>query len=368
MIFDIAIGTRIRKSPFFEATVAAGCTRFSVYNHMYMPTSYGDPAGEYARLTEGVSLWDVAVERQVEIVGPDAARLVAILAPRDLSRCAVGQGKYVPLCDHEGRLINDPVLLKLAEDRFWLSIADSDVGLWAKAVAAERGLDVRIGEPDVSPLAVQGPMAEAVAASLFGDWVHDLKHFWFRETTLEGVPLVVARSGWSKQGGFELYLRDGARGTDLWNLVWEAGKPFAIGPGAPNQVERIENGLLSYGADTDAETNPFEVRLGRYVDLEGTDGAIGVAALRRIRAAGPRRRQIGLTISGAPLTRLDSWLPVLRDGRRVGHATSAVFSPRLNGNIALALVESDDSLDEAPLAVDTPQGRRRAAVSPIPFV
>lgn len=367
MIFDIAIGTRIRKSPFFEATVAAGCTRFSIYNHMYMPTSYGDPAAEYARLTEGVALWDVAVERQVEIAGPDAARLVAILVPRDLSGCAVGQGKYVPLCDHEGRLINDPVLLKLADDRFWLSIADSDVGLWAKAVAAERRLDVRISEPDVSPLAIQGPMAEAVVARLFGDWVHDLRHFRFRETTLEGIPLVVARSGWSKQGGFELYLRDGARGVDLWNLVWDAGRAFAIGPGAPNQVERIENGLLSYGADTDAETNPFEVRLGRYVDLEGSE-AIGVPALRRIRSAGPRRRQIGLVVSGAPLTRLDSWLPVRCEGRVVGHATSAAFSPRLNTNIALALVESNDGLDRAPLAVDTPQGRRRAAVSPIPFV
>ena len=271
---------------------------FTVYNHILMPTDYGDPAAEYHRLLNGVALWDVAVERQVQLAGPDAGRLAQILAPRDLSALRVGEGRYVALCDHAGTLINDPVLLKLAEDRFWLSIADSDALFWARAIAAERRLDVVVTEPDVSPLAVQGPHAEAVAAALFGDWVRGLKRFRFTETAIEGIPVVVARSGWSKQGGFEIYLMDGSKGRALWTLVREAGRPWDIGPGAPNAVERVESGLLSWGCDTDDRTNPFEVRLGRFVDLEVPDDVVGIAALRRIAAEGPARHQLGVVLDG----------------------------------------------------------------------
>ena len=367
-MFSITPSTRLRPSPFHEATIAAGVRSFTVYNHMLMPTGYGDPEAEYRRLLEGVALWDVAVERQVQLAGPDAGRLAQVLAPRDLAACAVGQGRYVALCDHAGTLINDPVLLKLADDRYWLSIADSDVLLWARAVAAERGLDVAVTEPDVSPLAVQGPKAEAVVAALLGDWVRVLKRFQFREAAIEGIPVVVARSGWSKQGGFEIYLLDGARGTALWNLVAEAGRPFDIGPGAPNAVERIEGGLLSWGGDTDDRTNPFEVRLGRYVDLDALDDVIGMAALRRIAARGPTRHQLGVVLDGdQPAPPPIRWRAVLVDGRPVGHQTNGVWSYRLRRNIGFALVSVTARPGDA-VEVLSEEGPVKGKLTELPFV
>ena len=340
-MFSITPSARLRPSPFYAATLAEGVCAFTTYNHMLMPTGFGNPPEELRRLMEGVSMWDVAVERQVELRGPDAGRLAQILCPRDLSKCQVGQGKYVPLCNHAGILINDPILLKLADDHYWLSIADSNIWFWARAIAAERGLNVAVSEPDVSPLAVQGPRAEDVAAAMFGDWVRGLKYFWFRETTLEGIPLVLARSGWSKQGGFELYLRDGSQGTRLWNLVREAGRPWGIGPGYPNVVERIESGLLSYGGDSDDTTNPFEVRLGKYVDLAVPDDVIGIQALRRIHAEGPRRHQLGAVLDGdEPTPLLFHWHGIFRDGVRVGDLTNCVWSPRLKRNIGFALIST----------------------------
>ena len=333
---------RIRRSPYHEATVAAGAASFSVYNRMLMPTGYGDPEAEYWRLVRGVSMWDVACERQVELAGPDAGRLAQALCPRRVARMQPGQGWYVPVCDHRGVLLNDPILLKLAEDRFWLSIADGDLILWAKAVAAERGLDVAVSEPDVSPLAVQGPKAADVIAALFGDWAREMRFFHFRETALAGIPLVLARSGWSRQGGFELYLMDGARGTELWNLVAEAGAPHGIGPGSPNAAERIESGLLSFGGDTDDRTNPFEVRMGRYVDLAAPDEAIGIHALREIHARGPARQQLGIALEGAaPLPLQDRRPELYRGGEPVGRMTANAWSPRLGANIGLCLVRAD---------------------------
>lgn len=367
-LFGLTPSTRLRPSPFYEATLGEGVAAFTTYNHMLMPTSYGDPEAEYWRLVEGVSQWDVAVERQVELRGPDAGRLAQILAPRDLARCEVGQGRYVALCDHRGVLINDPVLLKLAEDRYWLSIADSDVRLWARAVAAERGLDVEVSEPDVSPMAVQGPGAEEVVAHVFGDWVRDLRRFAFREAQVEGIPVVLARSGWSGQGGFEIYLTDGSQGTRLWELVREAGRPWGIGPGTPNASERVESGLLSYGGDTDAHTNPFEVRLGRYVDLQAPDDTVGIEALRRIRAEGPRRHQLGLVLEAeAPLSLGFGWGEIRRDGARVGSLTNCVWSYRMERNIGFALVEVACSAgDEAEATIDGAPVRGR--LTELPFL
>lgn len=328
---------RMRRSPYYEATLAEGVTAFQTYNRMLLPIRYGDLKAEYERLTRAVSMWDVAVERQVELAGPDAAALAQALVPRDLSRMQPGQGRYAPLCDHFGVLVNDPVLLKLDEDRFWLSIADSDVLLWARAVAGERGLDVAISEPDVSPLAIQGPKAEDVVAAIFGDWVRGIRFFGFADAEIEGIPLKVARSGWSRQGGFELYLMDGTRGLDLWRIVREAGQPFGIGPGAPNPVERIESGLLSWGGDTDWQTNPFEVRLERYIDLDVD--AIGMPALRRIAKEGPRRHQLGVMLdAGIRHEPHAEWSPVTRDGERIGDMTNGIWSWRFERMIGFGLV------------------------------
>jgi aminomethyltransferase len=367
-VFGITPSARLRPSPFFQATLADGVTAFTTYNHMLMPTSFGHPEEEYWRLIRGVSQWDVAVERQVELRGRDAARLAQILSPRALARCTVGQGKYVPLCNHAGTLINDPILLKLADDRYWFSIADSNIWFWARAIAAERGLDVEVGEPDVSPLAVQGPKAEDVVASIFGDWVRELRYFWFRETMIEGIPLVVARSGWSKQGGFELYLMDGRQGTRLWNIVREAGRRWGIGPGSPNFCERVESGLLSYGGDTDDRTNPFEVRLGKYIDLDVADDVIGIQALRRIHAAGPRRQQLGVLLEGAEPTALGFlWHPILHNGRKVGDLTNCVWSYRLKKNIGFALISTDCAPGDVVEVIK--EGRPIAGtLSSLPFI
>jgi aminomethyltransferase len=342
MLFGITPSARLRPSPYFEATVADGVTAFTIYNHMLMPTSFGNPEEEYWRLIGGVSQWDVACERQVELNGKDAGRLAQILTVRDLRRCAVGQAKYAPICNHDGMLINDPIVLKLAEDRYWFSIADSNILFWARAIAAERGLEVEISEPDVSPLAVQGPKAEDVVASIFGDWVRTLKYFWFRETAVDGIPLVLARSGWSKQGGFELYLMDVRLGTKLWNLVREVGRPWGIAPGAPNLSERIESGLLSYGGDSDDRTNPFEVRLEKYVDLDLPEKeVIGIPVLRHIHASGPRRHQLGVVLdSSEPATPAFLWYPIIRNGGKVGDLTVSTWSYRLERNIGFALIST----------------------------
>ena len=367
-MFAVFPTARLRPSPFYASAVAEGMTAASIYNRMIMPTSYGDPQAEYWRIINGVSQWDVGVERQVQLQGPDAGRLVQILSPRDMSGCKVGQGKYVPLCNHRGTIINDPIILKLADDLYWLSIADSDIWFWAGAIAAERGLNVEVSEPDVSPMALQGPKAEDVVAHVMGDWVRGLKYFWFRETEISGIPVAVQRSGWSKQGGFEIYLKDGRRGTELWNIFKEAGQPWGIGPGAPATAERTESGLVSVGGDTDDATNPFEVRLGKYVDLDVADDVVGIQALRRIKAEGVKCHQLGLVLEGetpSPLgfRRED----ILRDGKRIGMMTNCVWSPRMKANIGYALIDSSVPAGET-VQVLRDRGQVAAKLVELPFL
>lgn len=364
---EIGPNTRLRVSPFYEATIQEGVTAFSPYNSMLMPTSYGDPDAEYDRLMNGVSQWDVSVERQVEIKGQDAAHLVQLLSVRDLSAIDVGKGKYIPMCDHRGVLINDPVVLKHEDGTFWLSIGDNNILMWARAIAAERGLKVEICEPDVSPMAVQGPKAEDVVAAVFGDWVRALKYFWFAPAEINGIPLIIQRSGYSKQGGFEIYLRDGSRGTELWNIVKEAGQPWGIGPGNPNPIERIESGLLSYGGDTDDQTNPFEVRLGKYVDLDLDDEVVGIKSLRRIKAEGVKRQQLGIVLDNSERHPGHAiWYGLQKDGQRIGHMTCGAWSRRAQTMIGFALVDSQCRVGNA---VEVNRGGYidRASLCDLPF-
>lgn len=370
MSFNIGIGSNIRKSPYFDATVAAGVACFSVYNHMYIPAHFGDPDAEYRRLTEGVAIWDVAAQRQVEISGPDAPALVRYLSTRDIAATAVGQGRYLPLCDHDGFLINDPVMLKLAEDRYWLSIADSDIELWAKAIANERGMSVRVFEADVSPLAVQGPKAEDLVADLFGDWIREIRYFWFRQTEIDGIPLLLARSGWSKQGGFELYLTDAAQGGRLWDIVCDAGRRYDIGPGAPNDLERIESGLLSYGADARRQTwpaTPFDLGLGKLVDLDRDDDFVGKAALREIARGGRHRERVGFFIDGDALPGSEQPLVVERDGAAVGVVCEICYSARRGSNLGIGQIDADAASAKSGLSVTVNGESRAVAVSALPF-
>jgi len=368
-ISDIGFGTQIRKSPYFEATLRYGAQAFSVYNHMYIPRDFGDPVENYWNLINTAILCDVAVERQVEITGPDAADFMQLLTPRNLSECQVGQCKYVMITSEEGGIINDPILLRLGENHFWLSVADSDVLLWAKGVAVYSGMDVTIREPDVSPLQLQGPKSLAIMKELFGEEISALRYFWLQELDLDGIPLVVSRTGWSGELGYELYLRDASRGDELWERIMAAGKEFGLCPGHTSTIRRIEAGMLSYHADMDIDTNPFELGLDRLVDLDMEADFIGKAALKRIKAEGIRRKQVGLEIAGLPIngTNTQFWPAKLND-EKVGVVTSAVYSPRLERNIALAMVSVESAAGGSELIVYSISGDRPATIVDLPFI
>ena len=340
MIADkFGFGTQIRKSPFFDATVRWGATGFSVYNHMYIPRDFGSAEQNFWNLVNDAILCDVAVERQVEITGPDAAKFVQLLTPRDLSELSVGQCKYILITNAEGGILNDPVLLRLAENLFWMSLADSDILLWAQGVAVNSGLNVRISEPDVSPLQLQGPKSGQVMAALFGTGILDLRYYWLIETELDGIPLLVSRTGWSSELGYELYLRDGSLGDKLWEKIMTIGRPLGLKPGHTSSIRRIEGGMLSYHADADINTNPFELGLDRLVNLDIEAKFIGKAALAHIRKNGVRRKQVGLRIEGEPFSGPNTtFWPISQRGKVVGKVTSAIYSPRLEQNIALAMV------------------------------
>lgn len=365
----IGIGPNLRKSAYFDATVRDGVRSFSVYNHMLIPGHFGDPEAEYDRLIGGVVMWDVAAQRQVQLAGPDAARLVQYLTPRNLDKTKLGQGRYIPLCDHDGWLINDPVLLKLADDRFWLSVADSDIHLWAAAIGRERGWDVQVSEPDVSPLAIQGPIAEALAIKLFGNSASDLKFFGFTQTELDGIPLVLARSGWSKQGGFELYLQDSSYGTQLWDTVKAAGAEFDIGPGAPNDTERLESGLISYGADMRLQThraNPFEMGMGSFVDLEGGHDFVGKHALTQIAQGGPTRTRAGFVIDNQP-TNPGHQLALFAGEDEVGFISEFAYSKRLGKTIGVGLIRADLAGSAAPMQTTIDGSVHAVTEATLPF-
>lgn len=367
-IADFGFGTQIRKSPYFDATVRWGATGFSVYNHMYIPRDFGNPEQNFWNLVNDAILCDVAVERQVEITGPDATKFVQMLTPRDLSKMAVGQCKYILITNADGGILNDPILLRLAENHFWISLADSDILLWAQGVAIHSGMDVHICEPDVSPLQLQGPKSGLIMQELFGDSILDLKYYWLREVELDGIPLIVSRTGWSSELGYEIYLRDSAYGDTLWERIMAAGLPHGLKPGHTSSIRRIEGGMLSYHADADINTNPFELGYDRLVNLDIEAEFIGKAALRRIKEAGPRRKQIGLVIDCAPLQGPNTtfWV-ITQDGTEIGKVTSAVYSPRLEQNIALAMVGAEHAVTGAKVEVVTKSGPTPATIVDFPF-
>ena len=370
--FDMAWvqrGARLRRSPYFETTRRYGCRAYTVYNHMLLPTCYDDLEAEYEKLLRDVTVWDVSVERQVEITGPDAFTFTNMLTPRDLNKCSVGQGKYVILTAEDGGIVNDPVLLRLGDNHFWLALADSDVLLWAKGVALNSGLDVEICEPDVSPMQVQGPKSKQVASKLFGEKVLDLRYYYFLETELDGIPVVVTRTGWSGEVGYEIYLRDGSRGVELWERVMDAGREFGIAPTGPSDIRRIEAAMLNYGIDMTLDTNPFEVGLGWQVELDQRASFIGRGALERIKAEGPTRFLAGVEIEGDPLDLNMTRWPVHVNGSEFGFITSAVYSPRLEKNIGYAMLPVEHAALGTRLTVRVPElGERGATVVPRPFV
>lgn len=374
--FDMSLvqrGARIRRSPFYEATQRHAPQGFTVYNHMLFPIRFDSFEAEYEALLTGVTIWDVAVERCLEISGPDGYRFAQLLTPRDLSQCAVGQAKYVLVCDSDGGVVNDPVLTRMDERTFWFALASSDALLFARGLRnAYPELDVTIREADVAPLQVQGPKSKQLLADLVGPEILDLRYYWWTRAEIRGIPVVVTRTGWSSEVGYELYLLDTSRGTELWEALLEAGAPYGVRPTGPSDIRRIEGGILNWGADMTYEHNPLELGLERLVDWGLPDEAsISLPALRRIKERGVARRLVGVELDGEPFPALNfsKWQASrAAGGEPVGMVTSAIHSPRLGRNIGYCWVPVELAADGTALHVETEWGARPARVTPMPFV
>ncbi len=337
----LAVSRRLRSTPYTQRVEELGVSDYSIVNHTVLPKGFGRSVEEdYWHLREHVQIWDVSCQRQVEIQGVDAARLVQLMTPRDMRSATIGQCLYAPIIDQNASMLNDPVILKLAEDRFWLSIADSDILLWAKALALGFKLDVQVNEPDVSPLAVQGPKAERLMARVFGEAVRSIRFFRFSEMDFHGHPLIVARSGYSRQGGFEIYLDDASLGLSLWDELWHAGADLAVAPGSPNLIERVEGGLLSYGNEMNRENNPLECGMESYCSFDPALDYIGQDALAGIRQAGVLRQVRGVQFDGDKCPPCAFAWPLYANDKQVGQVTTAIWSPRLGVNIALGMLDA----------------------------
>lgn len=374
--FDMGLvqrGARNRRTPYYEATQRYGPKGFTVYNHMYFPIRFDTFEAEFDALLNGVTIWDVAVERCLEISGPDGFRFAQLLTPRDLSKCAVGQAKYVLICDSDGGIVNDPVLTRMAENTFWFALASSDALLFARGLRnAYPNLDVTIREADVAPLQVQGPRSKDLMRDLVGESILDLKYYWWRRAEIRGIPVVVTRTGWTSEVGYEIYLLDTTRGTEVWEALMEVGAPYGVKPTGPSDIRRIEGAIFNWGADMTYENNAFELGLERLVDFGlADDASISIAAYRRIRDAGVARRIAGVELDGEPFPALNNtkWPVTLSGGGEgIGVVTSAIYSPRLERNIGYAWLPVGSAADGTRVRVETEWGTRTATVVPMPFV
>jgi aminomethyltransferase len=362
-------GPWYRRSPFFEATLRDGCTAYDIYNHMYLPGYFADPVEEYWHLVNDVVIFDVGVERTVQVQGPDADRLIDMLTCRDLTRCAVGQGKYMIVTAPDGGIVNDPVLLHVDEDTWWMQLADSDAGLYALGVATAAGMDVEVSYPEAYPMQVQGPRSVDTLARLVGDAIYDLKYYWCARFDAGGIPVLISRTGYTAVPGFEVNILDASRGTELWDAVLAAGEPFGIRPAIPSMIRRLEAGIFNYGSDMTLENNPFELMgMERLVEEQPQD-YIGKDALERIRREGVTRKLVGIDIDGDEIgfDPTDFW-PVHHGGTRVGKVTDAVWSPRLERNIGYVWVPIELSAPGTELDIESEHGPLKGRTAEIPFV
>ena len=367
-IDNFSFGTQIRKSPFFDATIRWGAKGFSTYNHMYIPRDFGDPEENFWNLINDAILCDVAVERQVQIKGPDAEKFVQMMTPRDLSKMSVGQCKYVILTNQYGGILNDPVLLKISDDCYWFSLADSDVLFWAQGLAANTKFDVDICEPDVSPLQLQGPKSREIMINLFGENISDLKYYWFKPFKLNGIDLIVSRTGWSSELGYEIFLLNSKDGDNLYQTIMESGQHLGLKPGHTSTIRRIEGAMLSYHADMDINTNPFELGLEKFIDIDKDFDFIGKEALLEIKKEGIKRKLVGVEIDGEPMSGPNTtFWKIENNNIAVGKVTSAVYSPRLEKNIALAMIEKKHTVIGTELKIMSENNILNARVVEKPF-
>jgi glycine cleavage system aminomethyltransferase T len=371
--FDMGLvqrGARNRRTPYYEAEQRRSPLGYTVYNHMYFPIRFDSFENEFNALLNDVTVWDVAVERCLEISGPDGFTFAQLMTPRDLSKCAVGQAKYVLVVDSDGGIINDPVLTRMDENTFWFALASNDALLWARGLKnAYPDLDVSIREADVAPMQIQGPKSKDLMRALVGDEVLDIKYYYFKEFEIQGIPVVVTRTGWTSEVGYEIYLTDTSKGTELYEAVMKAGEPFNVKATGPSDIRRIEGAIFNWGADMTYENNPYELGLDRLVDDLPEDASISIRALKAIQAAGIDRKINGVEVDGDPFPDLNNtkWA-VNSGGQRVGKVTSAIHSPRLGKNIGYAWLPAAMSVVGTHVEVDTEWGTRNATVVDMPFV
>ena len=365
---NFGFGTQIRKSPFFDATVRWGAKDFSVYNHMYIPRDFGDPEQNFWNLINEAILCDVAVERQVQVKGPDASKFVQIMTPRDLSNMKVGQCKYVILTNQFGGILNDPVMLRVEEDCYWFSLADSDILFWAQGLNVNLKYDVEITEPDVSPIQLQGPKSKDIMVKIFGNEILELKYYWFKKFKLGNINLLISRTGWSSEFGYEMFLLKTSDGDELYETLMQEGKELGLHPGHTSTIRRIEGGMLSYHSDMDINTNPLELGLDKFIDLDGAFDFVGKDALIEIKKSGIQRKQVGLIIECEKLKgpNTKKW-DIYKNQQYVGQVTSAVYSPRLEKNIALAMVDIEYSNIDTLLKIKIDDELVDAKITKKPF-
>jgi len=365
----LSISRRTRSTPFTRRVTESGVKGYTVYNRMLLPTVFEDFEADYHHLKKHVQVWDVACERQVELRGPDAAELVQKLTPRNLKTMGDDQCYYIPVVDDTGGMLNDPVAVRHAQDRWWISIADSDLLYWIKGLAVGRGLNVDVFEPDVSPLGVQGPKSDDLMARVFGEDIRTLRFFRHRRFDFNGQRFTIARSGYSKQGGFEIYVDGTEHGEPLWDALFEAGQDLDVRPGCPNLIERIEGGLLSYGNDMTSDNNPFECGLGKFCKGVATIDCIGAEALRAVAETGPARQLRGLRIDAGRVPPCQGLWPVTnRQGQAIGHVSSAAYSPDLSTNVAIGMIDKSDWTAGTQVTVHAPDGERAAEICALPFI
>jgi len=352
---------RVRRTPFSPGVEAAGVKGYTVYNHTLLPTLFRSVEEDYRHLKSAVQVWDVSCERQVRLKGPQARALLDVLTPRNIKVLSPSRCVYVPFADRHGRILNDPVALEIGDDEYWASIADSDLALWVAGVAAAAGFDCEVDEPDVAPLAIQGPLSDDLAARVFGDEVRGLRHFGCGRFAFQGTQLLVARSGYSKQGGFEIYVEGDDIAMPLWSALFEAGADLDVRAGCPNLIERVEGGLLSYGNDMTRENTPLECGLGRFMNRSALEGCYGGRAIAAEMVAGPARMIRALAIDGS-VPGCDRAWPIWSGDRRVGQVTSAAWSPDFGTTVAIAMIDRDHWDAGSELDVETPDGTRRGTV------
>ncbi len=363
---------RYQKSPLFSSFKRLGATSFLWYNHLLHAVDFEGQTKEqeYWAIRNAATLWDVGVERPVEIDGPDGFVLMDLLTPRDMRKCAIGQCKYTLITDENGCVVNDPVVLRLGENRFWLCPSDSDIHLWAKGVAAGMGLRATVRLTDVYPVQVQGPKSTDVLQAIMGDSIRKLRYYWWMDAQFPGkIPVIITRTGWTGEVGYEVFLMDNSRAEEMVTLIMQRGKPFGLIPAGPNHARRVEAAILNNQADMDLTTNLYE--LGLEWQIEPKERFIGKEALERIRRDGLKRKLVGFEVDGTPAQHeFEGPWSVYKNGTQVGRASAFVFSPTLKKNIGLAMVKMEHAAVGERIEVQRLPGEPRypAKVVTLPFI